>query len=128
MKYIAPNHSIKIGKTSAPYEQREDFLGVRHQGPFVILLIGDTSIPMSTVQAHKVGWPMLRTADDCIRQAHNGVLWDGFSSKESVVLTVNGKSMHISPVKARKIAVALLRKADPADDFQLKHNGRMITI
>ena len=128
MKYIAPNHSVKISKTSAPYEQRENFISVRYQGPFVILMIGNRPIPMSTVQAHKIGFPMLRTADDCIRQAHNGVLWDGFASKESVVLTVNGHSMHISPVKASKIADALLRKSDPADDFQRKHNTRMITI
>lgn len=124
--YLRPNHSIRIGRNTGQYEQRQHFVGVRHQGPFVVLLIDQRPIALSTSQAHKVGWEMLRTADDCIREAHNGVLWDGHQAKQSVVLTVNGASMNVSPAKARKIAAALLRKSDPADDFQRDNQVKLI--
>lgn len=111
-------HSLKIGRAKT-YKQRDHWLGVRVNGPYVVLLVDDKTIPLTTTQAHEAGWALVRTADDCIRNSHNGVLWDGHTAKEAVVLSVNNHSMHVSPAKARKIGGALLRKSDFADDYQI---------
>jgi len=121
-----PQNTIRISRNSGQYVQRENWIGIRWQGPYVVLLIDNKTIPITTVQAHAVGWQMLREADDCIREANNGVLWNGHRARQSVILTVNGQSLNISPAKARKIAAALLRKADYADDFQLDTKSRMV--
>lgn len=124
-KILRPDSKIKVNR--APQENNQDFrVQVRHQGPWVILLIDKKPIPMSTPQAHKIGWALLREADDCIREANNGVLWAGHKANHSVIMTVNGTSLNVSAHKARQIAAALLRNSDPADDFQKNNRVKII--
>ncbi len=124
MKLVAPDHSFRVGRS--PKQPTSHWIGIRNQGPYLVVLINKATLLLTTVQAHKQGWELLRTADDCIRTSNDGVLWRGHQSNQSVVWTINGSSVVMQPARARKIAAALLRRSDYADDFQLQNNVRMI--
>jgi len=91
------------------------------------MLIGDSRIELRTIAAHKLAWALHKEADLCIKEANDGVLWKSDLAREFVVLTINGAEIHLPASAARKIAVALFRRNDAVDDWQIANKVRIIT-
>lgn len=88
---------------------------VRAQGPWVVMLFGTSRIELTTPEAHKMAFQLIRTADNCILE-----------QVEFVTLTINNADIEIPPQPARQLGAALLRKSDKADNFQITHRKRAI--
>lgn len=114
-RVTAPNEdalSVARGKIT-PDSQFIRFAGVKHQPWGVLVGINEKTGSISTRQAHELGISILRCAREC-------------DVGELVVLTANGERNLLSPSQAQNFAKGLLRRADAADDFQLKHNLKVI--
>lgn len=127
-RFVAPQNSIKVerrGGLFVPSSFKE--VRVRNEGPFTVMLIGDSRIELRTIAAHKLAWALHKEADLCIKEANDGVLWKSDLAREFVVLTINGAEIHLPAVAARKIAVALFRRNDAVDDWQIANKVRIVT-
>ena len=114
MKYLAPDESVTVARRLGTITKaREIRVGTR--GPVVCLFVDTAPVPMLTPDAHRLGFSLIREADLCVADA-----------ALIIVMTVNGTEVEIPPVNARQIGVALLRRSDTADDFQL--NNRVTAI
>jgi len=71
------------------------------------MLINDKMLEMRTPVAHKTGFAMVKNAGEA-------------SPNEFVVLKVNGYALNFPPKSAKQVGGSLLRKADDADDYQLR--------
>ena len=70
-----------------------------------VLVDGKIAETLNTVETHKIGFAMIRLADQC---------HDGF-----IRIKINGRPIDVLPIQARQIGAGMLRKADQADDFQI---------
>lgn len=71
----------------------------------VILFISQKRVELDTLTAHRIGYTM-GTAK--------------LAPNEMIVLTINGEKIDLLWPVAVKVSAALLRKADDADDWQLR--------
>ena len=76
----------------------------------VCMVIDGKPIVMNTTKAHRTGFDMVKNAGEAL---HN----------EFVILRVNGVALNFPPQSAEKVGAALLRRADDADDFQIKRKN-----
>jgi len=78
----------------------------------VFLFVDNRGVEMSTLTAHDIGYTIAMMAP---KLAHD----------EMVVIVINGERIELLPDVATKVATALLRKADDADDWQLQNKTRI---
>lgn len=80
---------------------------VRHKFGKVILFLDDIRVAMSTIIAHNIGMAI-----------HKGL--SRLEPGEMIVIVINRRRVELLQASAMRVATALLRKADDADDWQLK--------
>ena len=80
-----------------------------HRYGLVGLIIDGRVIEMKTPKAHRTGFDMCKLAGQCL-------------PREYVVLNINDVEFNFPPQQAKQVGGSLLRKADDADDFQLRFN------
>lgn len=127
MRFVAPQQSIKVTRSGGfftPALFKE--IRVRNEGPFTVMLFGDSRIELTTPAAHKLAWALHKEADLCIREANDGVLWKSDFAREFVVMEINGAEINLPAQAARKLAVALFRRNDAVDDWQIAHKARIV--
>ena len=87
-------------------EPREYTVRVNQYQGAVYMYVNNKKVTFDTPTAHKAGLALVRRS----RVAEKN---------EFVEMRLNTESIHIPLLQAQKIGVALLRKADDADDFQV---------
>jgi len=102
-----PQNTLKIETAKQPlvYIPTIHQIVVRHEMGKVILFISRKRVELDTLTAHRIGYAMgiAKLAPD-----------------EMIVLTINGEKIDLLWPIAVKVSAALLRKADDADDWQLR--------
>ena len=127
MKLAAPSeHSIKVDQRKfGLFVLSIPKIHVRNEGPFVVLLFRDTRVELRTAFAWSLAWKLYRAADDCMKAKNEGLPWEiNLAKADFVVLTINGEEIHLPALAARQLAVALWRRSDAVDDYQLEHKVR----
>jgi hypothetical protein len=71
--------------------------------------IGKRGVDLSTVIAHQIGMIIVKAVP-------------GLEPNELIVLNINRKKIELLGPLAQRVAVALLRKADDADTWQLNRS------
>lgn len=84
---------------------------VRQERGKVVMFLGRQKVEMTTVVAHRIGLAIARR------------LVPNLSPGELVALTINGERLELLGPVANRLAVGLLRKADAADDWQLRRSA-----
>lgn len=105
--------TVDTGRMRVPYVEPRGAIVVRAEHGAVVLFAGSKRVEMTTIVAHRIG---LRIARNLVPQLAAG---------ELVVLTINGERIELLGEVALRVAGALLRKADDADDWQLQHRRRL---
>lgn len=82
----------------------------RHRTGMVYLKLDNKVVEMNTLTAHRIGMA-LALADT--------------APDEMVILVINGERVELLKPFAVKVATALLRKADDADDWQLTNKRKL---
>jgi len=100
---------IEITRKKAVYIASTLVIRVRSRHGLVYWFIGAKPVEMTTTAAHDTGFAMVMQAD----QAEPG---------ELVIVKINGVAVQFLPHNAKQVGGALLRKADDADDFQMRVN------
>ena len=100
---------IEITRKRVIYTESTVVMRVRSRHGLVYWFIGEKPVEMTTTAAHDTGFGMVMQAD----QAEAG---------ELVIVKINGVAVQFLPHNAKQVGGALLRKADDADDFQLRVN------
>lgn len=77
----------------------------------VVLFIDNKRVEMTTTVAHKIGLTIARAIPQ-------------LAPNEMIVIVINGERVELLPQIASKVSVALLRKADAADDWQLANRRK----
>ncbi len=109
---IRPRARVRIGHN----------VRVGNQGPHVILFVDHKPIPMRTKQAVELYLELASRAEEITQMQYAGVI----SLDTGVVLvTIERDPVMMWPEFARKLAGALMRRADLVDDWQISH-PRMI--
>ena len=101
--------TFEIFRRKAIYTQATFQVRMRSRAGLVYMLVGDKPVEMTTTEAHKRAFQMIRLA----RDAEPG---------ELIIVKINGIELQFPPLSAKQIGGGLLRKADDADDFQLRVN------
>lgn len=101
--------TVERDRVRVPYEEPRSAIVVRHEQGSVVMFVGTKRVEMTTVVAVKIG---LRIARNLVPQ---------LEPCELVVMTINGERIELLGEVALRVAGALLRKADDADDWQLQH-------
>ena len=107
MSYLAeiPRDNLVVKVETIPIiHTPTDNIVVRSRHGRVYMSIGKKVIELSTITAHKVGMAIIKSKLDY---------------NELVVLEINKERFEFLWQVAKKVAGALLRKADDADDYQL---------
>lgn len=115
MRYVAPDESVSVARRVGMITEAHE-IRVGTRGPMVVMFIDTAPVPLLTPDAHRLGFALIREADLCVAEGAALI----------IVMTVNGTEVEVPPVNARQIGVALLRRSDFADDFQL--NNRVTAI
>lgn len=104
-----PQNTLKISVKEIPdiYAPEIHKIIIRHELGMVIMFIDDRRIELNTLTAHKIGYTMATAK---------------LAPNEMIVLSINGEKIDMVWPIAVKVSSALLRKADDADDFQLRRN------
>jgi len=109
MTYIAdiPKNTLVLKTAEAPliYVPKITQIVVRHEMGMVILFIDLKRVELTTLIAHSIGYNI-----HMVKLAPN----------EMIVLSINGEEIELLWSVAKKLATGLLRKADDADDWQLR--------
>lgn len=109
MSYIAdiPKNTLILKIAEAPliYVPKIGQIVVRHEMGLVILFVGQKRVELNTLTAHDIGY-----------RIHMAKL----APNEMIVLSINGEAIELLWPVAKQLATALLRKADDADDWQLR--------
>jgi len=84
-------------------------LGVRHREGRVLMFINDKLVNLNTVNAHRIGLDLAKSV---------------LAPDEMRVIILNGEQVDLPDPLAHRLAASLLRKADEADDWQLKQPSR----
>lgn len=100
-------NTLKIEIIKRPVLLQYKTVVARTEHGKVILFIDDKRVEMNTVLAHKIGMKIFKT------------ITNNLAFNEIIVLIINGEKVEFDQGAAKKLAVALLRKADQADDWQL---------
>lgn len=79
----------------------------------VFASLGGAIVEFSTTAAHEMGLALVKKSATLERN-------------EFVDVKINGRSIHLMAVQATNLGVALIRKADFADDWQLSHGPRRV--
>ena len=101
------NDSLKVTRKKAVYTNTNSSVAVRSRYGLVYLNVGDKTLEMKTPTAHGLGMALAKQA---------GLAERG----ELVIVIINGVDVQFLPSSARQVGGALLRKADDADDYQLR--------
>ena len=117
MMQLVTDHSLSVTCDNKNFNPTIAKIRVRNVGPLVAMVFENKQIEVRTPTAHQIGFAIIRAADDCIKANELG-------AKEFVVLTINHADIHLPASSARKLGAALVRRSDPADDFQRKYNLR----
>ncbi len=99
---------IDLEKTPLVYIPTIGRIVARHTFGKVWLFIDDKRVELSTTIAHGIGMAIFRAK---------------IAPDEMIVLTINGERIELLWPMAKRLAVALLRKADDADDWQLQRKS-----
>ena len=119
MLQLVTENRISVVRDNKNFNPILDKIRVRSEGPLVVMILREKKIELRTPTAHKIGFALIRAADDCIKVNREP------GAKEFVALTINTTAdIHLPPDAARKLGAALLRRSDPADDFQLNNHIR----
>jgi len=109
MSYIANIQKntlvLKIAEAPLIYVPKITQIVVRHEMGMVVLFIDQKRVQLTTLTAHSIGYNI-----------HIAKL----APNEMVVLSINGEEIELLWSVAKKLATGLLRKADDADDWQLR--------
>lgn len=109
MSYLAdiPQNTLKLEITQQPlvYIPVIGNIVVRHENGMVVLFISQKRVELNTLTAHRIGYTI-----------HMAKL----APNEMIVLSINSEEIELLWPVAKKLATALLRKADDADDWQLR--------
>lgn len=97
--------SVDIGHIPIIYQPPPNIM-TRHINGRVHLYVGNRGIDLNTVVAHKIGMTIVKAVP-------------GLEPNELIVLNINNEKIKLLGPLARRVAVALLRKADDADTWQL---------
>lgn len=114
------NSCMEISRRVGIFEPTYGKVAVRSEFGMVVMFIGDAKLVFGTTLAHEVGYKL------CIMARNDLDLPHGVSN-DIITMNINGKMLDLLPRQAQSIGVALLRKADDADDFQLE-NGKVRVV
>ncbi len=101
---------VEIGKTPIVFIPSVQQAVARHRMGLVYLKLDNLVVEMNTLTAHRIGMA-LALADT--------------APDEMVILIINGERVELLKPFAVKVATALLRKADDADDWQLTNKRKL---
>jgi hypothetical protein len=96
--------SVDIGMPDGILTNRN--IVIRQEYGNVIMIVGDKRVELTTSSAHKLGMGIAKKIPYLVKN-------------EIIFIMINGERVEL-PGVADKVAGALLRKADDADDFQIK--------
>lgn len=109
MSYLTeiPQNTLKveIDKIPLDYRPKIDKIVARSEFGKVVLFIGNKRVELNTVTAHKIGYTIAMAK---------------LEPNELIVIIINNQRLEFLHPIAMNVAKALLRKADDADDWQLK--------
>jgi len=97
--------TLDVAKAPLIYMPKYNNIVVRHEFGAVIVFIGQKRVELTTMIAHDIGYAIHSSEKQ---------------PDEMVVLSINGEKIELLWPIALKLATALLRKADDADDFQIR--------
>ena len=100
---------VEVAALPLYYEPIINRITAQHHYGMVRLNIGDKFIELSTTVAYDIG-RVIMMAD--------------VAPDEMIVLVVNGERVELLLSIAERVAVALLRKADDADDWQINTRSK----
>lgn len=107
--YIAdiPENTLTVDVAEIPtvFIPKVDKIIARHELGKVVLFIMGKRVELNTLTAHKIGYTMAMTK---------------LAPNEMIVMGINGEKIELPGPIALKVSTALLRKADDADDWQLR--------
>ncbi len=101
------NSSISVDLKTGIFQPVIMNIRVRSENGQVLLLIRDKVVKFTTIAAHRAGFDLVKKSAEAL-------------PKEFINLKINNHSTNLLPEHATKVGTALLRKADDADDFQLR--------
>lgn len=93
-----------MAEIPAPYVPGIGNIVVRHEFGKVVLFINNKRAELSTITAHGIGMAIAKAQ---------------VAPNEMIVLKINNERIELLWPVAFKLATALLRKADDADDWQI---------
>jgi len=117
MLQLVTENTISVFRDNKNFNPVVYKIRVRSEGPLVVLVFDNKRIEVRTPTAHQIGFALIRAADDCIKANEIG-------AREFVVLKINNADIHLPAEAGRQLGASLLRRSDPADDFQRKYNLR----
>ena len=101
--------SVDVEEMPPIFTPKVDKIIARQELGKVILFILGSRIELNTVTAHKIGYSMAMAK---------------LAPNEMIVLTINREKIELPGQLRMQVATAILRKADDADDWQLKHRRK----
>jgi len=101
------NSHISIDLERKIYVPYHMTIRVGSRNGLVHCLLGDSVVEFTTTAANKAGFDLVKKSS----LAQPG---------ELVVMKINNRTIDLLPAHAKKIGGMMLRKADDADDFQLR--------
>ena len=99
--------TVDMAKMPAIFVPEIARITVRHEFGKVVMFIEDKRVELSSITAHEIGLTVARAIPT-------------MEVYEMIVITINNRKVELPKPFASKVSTALLRKADDADDFQLK--------
>jgi len=106
-------YDLTVDVTRNIYQPKHVSIVIRHELGNVIMFIDGKRVEMTTITAHGIGMAIAKA----VPQLEQG---------EIIEVNINKEPIQLIGGYAMKVAGALLRKADDADDWQLQHNTKRI--
>jgi hypothetical protein len=106
-------NTLKLEVVAMPkmYQQKSMVITAQHYYGMVRLKIDDKFVELPTTIAYDIG---------------RAILLADVAPNEMIMLVINGEQVELLLPFAQKIAIALVRKADDADDWQIKTKRKKI--
>lgn len=101
---------VDVEAIPAPYIPPLGNVVVRHEFGKVVLFVGKRRAELTTITAHGIGMAIMK--------GH-------VAPNEMIVLKINSERFELLLSVAKKLAAALLRKADDADDWQIQNRRKL---
>lgn len=101
--------SAEVADAPAIYIPTPGNMVVRHEFGKVVLFVGVKRVELTTITAHGIGMAIAKSQ---------------IAPNEMIVLKINSERLELLWPVAFKLATALLRKADDADDWQLQNRRK----